>query len=74
MFIGQFIEFTVSMRRIQKFLECQEVNPTIITTDQSNVVSDNWNQETALEINGNANFHWGVNMAINNSPPSSPNG
>jgi ABC-type multidrug transport system fused ATPase/permease subunit len=30
MFIGQFIEFTVAMERIQNFLRCAEINETIV--------------------------------------------
>lgn len=29
-FIGVFMQFTVSMRRIQKFLICDEINPAIV--------------------------------------------
>jgi hypothetical protein len=41
------------MRRIQKFLQCNEINPTII--------SSNPESNAAIEICGNSNFHWGVN-------------
>jgi len=53
MFIGSFIEFTVAMRRIQKFLICDEINPAIIEQQQQSDVN-------AIEIRKNANFHWGI--------------
>jgi hypothetical protein len=56
MFIGNFIEFTVAMRRIQKFLCCPEINSSIISKESKTITGD------ALKIQGNVNFHWGVNM------------
>lgn len=32
-FIGILLQFTVSMRRIQKFLVCDEINPAIVDKD-----------------------------------------
>lgn len=50
MFLGQFIEFIVAMKRIQKFLLCDEINPTLVQLDQK--------EENSIKIS-NANFHWG---------------
>jgi len=30
-FVGQMVEFMVSMRRIQAYLACKEINPTILS-------------------------------------------
>jgi len=51
MFLGQFIEFIVAMKRIQKFLLCGEVNPTLVAYDAK--------EENSIKIS-NANFHWGI--------------
>jgi hypothetical protein len=50
MFIGQFIEFIVAMKRIQKFLLCEEINPTLVRIKE---------QEHGVSIR-NSNFHWGL--------------
>ena len=34
MFIGQFIEFMVAMRRIQAFLICDEINDTLVDSKE----------------------------------------
>ena len=39
MFVGQLIEFSVSMQRIQKFLECDEIVPSIVNKEMSDQVS-----------------------------------
>lgn len=53
MFIGQMIEFSVSMKRIQKFLLCDEIVPSIIKQQEDST------SETALAIKNSSNFHWG---------------
>jgi ATP-binding cassette subfamily C (CFTR/MRP) protein 1 len=50
-FFTFFIEFIISMKRIQDFLLCPEVNPSIITRIRSET-------NTAVSISG-GNFHWG---------------
>ena len=52
-FIGQVIELLISMKRIQEFLLCQNINPSIIHT------SDNEEGNNAIEIK-NGNFFWGI--------------
>ena len=51
-FIGQMIEFNVSMRRIQRFLLCDEVQPGVIT--------QHGDPEYAISIQNPGAFHWGV--------------
>lgn len=34
-FIGQFIEFSVAMRRIQKFLVCEEIQQGLISNEET---------------------------------------
>jgi len=53
MFIGNCVEFSVSMRRIQKFLTCEELNPMLIDQKQHSAIN-------AIEVRDNANFHWGI--------------
>ena len=36
LFIGQLIEFRVSMRRIQDYLLCEEINESIVATVDKN--------------------------------------
>jgi hypothetical protein len=55
MFIGQFIEFSVAMTRIQKFLLCDEINDNIL----SNQVRDGTN---AVEFRDQNSFHWGFSQ------------
>lgn len=52
-FFGQFLEFRVSMKRIAKFLCCDEVNASIIR----HVGHETPN---SVEITEGSNFHWGV--------------
>ena len=53
-FIGLVIEFLVSMERIQEFLNCEEVDLSIIETNPSD------HDESSIEIT-NSNFFWGFN-------------
>jgi len=52
MFIGQFIEFTVAMERIQNFLRCAEINETMVHIDPNRI--------EAVSIQGN--YHWGLEV------------
>jgi ATP-binding cassette subfamily C (CFTR/MRP) protein 1 len=52
MFIGQLIEFTVAMGRIQNFLGCDEINETIVHKDPNRI--------EAVSIQGN--YHWGLEV------------
>ena len=42
------------MKRIQKFMKCDEINPSIVKHDAANTAS-----EHALEFKYKSNFHWG---------------
>ena len=53
-FIGTFLQFMVSMRRIQNFIDCDEINP--------NIVEINWKEikNKGLDVFvEQANFSWG---------------
>ena len=52
MFIGQFLEFQVSMERIQAFIEVDEVNPSMI----KNVTNES--TQDSINISPGSNFHW----------------
>ena len=54
-FLGYFMEFVVSMKRINKFLLCDEINPKIVTYDDSDIK----NNLIDILIN-DSNFTWGV--------------
>ena len=51
-FMGQMIEFLVSMKRIQRFLLCQEIQPAMIT--------QRGDPDLAISINNPGTFHWGL--------------
>lgn len=51
-FIGQLIEFIVSMKRIQRFLLCPEIMPAMIT--------QRGDPDIAITVNQPGAFHWGV--------------
>ena len=53
-FIGVLMEFLVSMRRIEKFLICDEVNPELVDDQDKKVIND----DVDILIT-NANFSWG---------------
>ena len=55
MFLGQVIEFLISMRRIQDYLKLNEVNESIIRK------VDKQQTQEAIEI-WSGNFHWGVKL------------
>ena len=57
MFVGSAIEFMVSMRRIQAFMNVDEVNTTIVK------IIDKEETNNAIEIIPGSNFHWGVTPA-----------
>jgi len=53
-FVGTLLQFSVSMRRIQKFLLCDEIHPAIVDDNSREA------QEKDLDILvENANFSWG---------------
>ncbi|CAI2359203.1 unnamed protein product [Moneuplotes crassus] len=52
-FVGTFAEFLVSMRRIEKFLQCDEINPNIVE------MNNEYCKEKEIDILiENANFTW----------------
>ena len=53
-FIKSYFEFTVSMRRIQRFLKCSEINGELLKINDKNLQ----NMGRDLQIR-NANFTWG---------------
>ena len=53
-FIGTLLQFSVSMRRIEKFLLCDEVNPAIV--EINSMEAQNKDYDIIVE---NANFSWG---------------
>ena len=55
MFIGQFIEFMVAMRRIQAFLVCDEINSTLVDPKSQD-------GNFAIKIKESTSFHWGLKM------------
>jgi ABC-type multidrug transport system fused ATPase/permease subunit len=54
LFIGSFLEFLVSMKRIQSFLLVDEVNTTLIRQ------VDREETPHSIEIRPLSNFHWGI--------------
>ena len=55
-FIGTFMEFLVSMRRIQKFLLCDEIHSELVESDNMDLK----NKDIDILIEG-ANFTWAGN-------------
>ena len=55
MFVGTAIEFMVSMRRIQAFMNIDEVNTTII----QHVEREEAQNSNSIEIMPGSFFHWG---------------
>jgi len=53
LFVGSFLEFLVSMKRIQAFLLVDEINTTLIRQIDSSETKN------AIEIRPLSNFHWG---------------
>lgn len=53
-FIGQVIEFLISIKRLQAFLTCDTINTSIVS--QSNPI-----EEDAISIY-DGNFHWGLKI------------
>jgi ATP-binding cassette subfamily C (CFTR/MRP) protein 1 len=54
LFVGSFLEFLVSMKRIQAFMMCDEVNATMIKH------VDKEENPNSVTIFKGSNFHWGV--------------
>lgn len=52
MFIGQMIEFLISMRRIEEFIKLPEMNSTTIIEVEKETTPE------SIEI-WSGNFHWG---------------
>jgi len=75
LFFGQLVEFIIAMRRVQNFLNCEEINHTVINDNsEPNMIQD------ALVIK-NGNFHWGYLdpaeahkkvLAARKGPPGKP--
>mmetsp|Transcript_17853 Transcript_17853/g.30300 ORF Transcript_17853/g.30300 Transcript_17853/m.30300 type:complete len:578 (+) Transcript_17853:575-2308(+) len=59
MFIGQFIEFTVAMRRIQKFILCDEINDDLVHKHARE------DAEYAVEMRDAVSYHWGIHFEAN---------
>ena len=53
MFVGQLLEFQVSMGRIQEFIQVDELNPTVIRSIPHDETQD------SVAIREGSNFHWG---------------
>ena len=53
-FIGQAIEFLVSMKRIQKFLLLEEINETVVNRKEDS------KSALSVEVKNNSNFLWGI--------------
>lgn len=53
LFVGQLIEFQVSMHRIQNFLLCDEIVPSLVQNESDQ------NEDMAIRIRNKGNFHWG---------------
>lgn len=54
LFVGSFLEFLVSMKRIQQFMLVDEVNTTIVRSLNREETPN------SIEIRQGSNFHWGV--------------
>ena len=52
LFVSQLVDIQLAMRRVQEFLVCDEINPTLIAHSEDSV--------TALEVRHGCNFHWGI--------------
>jgi ATP-binding cassette subfamily C (CFTR/MRP) protein 1 len=50
-FVGDLITFLISMKRIQNFLLCDEIDMNMIKQDKD--------ISSALQIKDGSNFHWG---------------
>ena len=63
MFLGFMIEFAVSMRRIQAFLLCGEINESIVDKSGAGNADNGFGgQETnvSFQIKQGSNFFWGM--------------
>lgn len=61
MFLGQLIEFQVSLARISKFLLCDEINETLVQDGKAlSPYSKSVDDKMVIEVNDGANFHWGA--------------
>lgn len=62
LFVGQFIEFTISMQRISDFIMVEEVNKSIIQK------LDHEETQDSVDIRS-GNFHWGPKLAKDDIKP-----
>ena len=76
-FIAQILEFKLSMNRIQQFLNCDEINPSL--TNLENLKRDGPRShslppDVAFEFRLNGCFHWGLDHSetTNSTPKELP--
>lgn len=60
MFVGYLTQFLVSLKRIQRFLLLEEINPTIVSHDQAEAHSALEDAQVAACLRGGSNFIWGL--------------
>lgn len=60
MFVGYLTQFLVSLKRIQRFLLLEEINPTIVSRDQAEAHSALEDAQVAACLRGGSNFIWGL--------------
>lgn len=68
-FIGFFMEFLVSMRRVQKFLLCEEINTGLVDCNNQSVK----NKDVNILIE-HANFSWGGKKVENKDAEEAKDG
>ena len=59
--VGCMVEFIVSMKRIQKFLLADEINPSLIHKQHNSNLTDL--NQPAFSIDHASNFYWGTQKA-----------
>lgn len=70
LFIAQLLEFKLSMTRIQNFLVCDEINPSITNLNPAPDSRRSTNQPSflaedfALEFKNSGTFHWGIEEGV----------
>jgi ABC-type multidrug transport system fused ATPase/permease subunit len=60
MFVGYLTQFLVSLKRIQRFLLLEEINPTIVSRDQAEAHTALEDAQVAACLRGGSNFIWGL--------------
>jgi hypothetical protein len=63
LFMGQLIEFLVSMKRIQEFISLPEINETTV------LKVDRESTQDSIEI-WSGNFHWGTKLRSDVADPT----